>query len=361
MTKPRARDHGIRIGSGSPGPLNAITDVPGVRVGHCTLIRGDGEHAVRTGVTAIFPHVAHPWDEWVYAGTHILNGYGELIGVNQLREWGVLMSPVVLTSSQQIGKAYDATLRWIAGRSPGAAEQVMPVISECDDSLLNDILSFPLSDEDVAAALDAAVGGAVAEGCVGAGTGMQCFEFKGGIGTSSRALPDIEGAPTVGVLVLTNYGDRGNLRIDGVPVGRELEDLMPIEHREGSCVVIVATDAPLLPHQLRRVAERGGMGLAATGSYASNGSGEQMLAFSTANRLTAATPTIPVAAAVDGPLGSPDLLSRLFEATVDATQEAVANALFAAETTVGRGGNTLFALPVDRTLAILERAGRLSN
>ena len=361
MTNPRARDHGIRIGLGSPGPLNAITDVPGVRVGHRTVVRGDGPHAVRTGVTAIFPHAGEPWDEWVYAGTHILNGYGELIGVNQLREWGVLMSPVVLTSSQQIGKAYDATLRWMAGRNRKAAEQVMPVISECDDSLLSDILSFPLNDEDVAAALEAAVDGPVVEGCVGAGTGMQCFDFKGGIGTSSRVLPDVEGAYTVGVLVLTNYGDREHLRIDGVPVGRELDDLMPVAHHEGSCVVIVATDAPLLPHQLRRVAERGGMGLAATGSHASNGSGEQMLAFSTANRLTSANPVVDVAAAVDGPLGSPYLFSRVFEATVDATQEAVANALFAAETTVGRNGNTLFSMPVDRVLAVMERAGRLSS
>ena len=361
MSRPRAHDLGIRIGTGHPGPLNALTDVAGVRVGHRTIVRDDGPHAIRTGVTAIFPHEGDPWNEWVYAGTHILNGYGELIGVNQLREWGVLMSPVVLTSSQQIGKAYDATFRWMAARDGKAAEQVMPVISECDDSGLSDILSFPLTDEDVAAALDDAVEGPVTEGCVGAGTGMQCFDFKGGIGTASRVLADEAGAYTVGVLVLTNYGDRANLRIDGVPVGRAIADLMPEPHTEGSCVVVVATDAPLLPHQLRRVAERAGMGLAATGSYASNGSGEQMLAFSTANRLTLGERVVDVAAAVDGPLEAPWLLSRIFEATVDATQEAVVNALVAAETTVGRDGRTLHAMPVDRVLELMRSAGRLEE
>ena len=164
--------------------------MPGVRVGHRTLVRGaDGDpHAIRTGVTTVFPHEGDPWREPVYAGTHILNGYGELIGINQIAEWGVLMSPIVLTSSLAIGKAYDATVRWLAGRDGTAGEEVMPVVSECDDSGLNDILSFPLTDEDVAAALDGAVDGAVPEGCIGAGTGMQCFDFKGGIGTASRVL-----------------------------------------------------------------------------------------------------------------------------------------------------------------------------
>ncbi len=241
---------------------------------------------MRTGVTAIFPHEGEPWREWVYAGTHILNGYGELIGINQIQEWGVLMSPIVLTSSLQIGKAYDATVRWIASNDREGAGEVMPVVSECDDSWLSDVLSFPLSDDDVAAALDDAVDGPVAEGCVGAGTGMACFDFKGGIGTASRVLPDEVGGYTVGVLVLTNYGDRERMMIDGVPVGAAIPDLMPTHHQDGSCVVVIATDAPVLPHQLRRVAQRAGLGLAATGSYASNGSGEQMLAFSTANRIT---------------------------------------------------------------------------
>jgi D-aminopeptidase len=361
MTNPRARDLGIRIGLGASGPMNAITDVPGVRVGHRTIARGDGRSAVRTGVTAIFPGEAEPWREWVYAGVHILNGYGELIGVNQLREWGVLMSPVVLTSSLQIGKAYDATVRWIAARDREGALEVMPVVSECDDSWLSDVLSFPLDDADVAAALDDASPGPVVEGCVGAGTGMQCFDFKGGIGTASRVLGTHAGGYTVGALVLTNYGDREHLRIDGVPVGREITDLMPEEHTEGSCVVIVATDAPLLPHQLTRVAQRAGLGLAATGSHASNGSGEQMLAFSTANRLQVGAPERQVHAVIDGPTGAPWLLSQVFRATVEATEEAVVNALVAAETTTGRDGNILHAMPLDRVIAMLERAGRLGG
>jgi D-aminopeptidase len=362
MVSERALDLGIRIGSGTPGPLDAITDVAGVRVGHRTVVRGEGPHAVRTGVTAIFPHDDHPWNEWVYAGVHILNGYGELIGVNQLHEWGVLMSPVVLTSSLAIGRAYDATVRWIAGRDPRAAAEVMPVVSECDDEWLNDVFSFPVEDADVFAALDAASGGPVAEGCVGAGTGMQCFDFKGGIGTASRVLPDEAGAYAVGSLVLTNFGERRNLRIDGVPVGRELSDLMPVKHSEGSCVVVVATDAPLLPHQLRRLAQRAGMGLAGTGSYASNGSGEQMLALSTANRLGSGGAIVDIAAVADGPeAGTGHLLSKLLEATVDATHEAVVNALLAAETMTGRDGHTYHAMPVDRVVGILERAGRISR
>jgi D-aminopeptidase len=364
MAGPRARDLGITIGRMTPGALNAITDVAGVRVGHRTIVRGaDGDpHAVRTGVTAVFPHEGEPWREPVYAGTHILNGYGELIGINQITEWGVLMSPVVLTSSLAIGKAYDATVKWLASRDSIAGEEVMPVVSECDDSSLNDILSFPLTDEDVAAALNDSVEGDVSEGCIGAGTGMQCFDFKGGIGTASRVLPADAGAYTVGVLVLTNFGDRPELRIDGVRVGEQITDLMPVEHTEGSCVVIVATDAPLLPHQLRRIAQRAGMGLARTGSTASNGSGEQMLAFSTANRIPVRTadPVVDVRAVADARSGEPWLLGQLFAATIEATDEAVVNALVAAETTVGRDGNTLYAMPVDRVLPQMERAGRLA-
>jgi len=364
MEKLRARSAGVRIGRMTPGALNGFADVTGVRVGHRTIVRGgDGDpHAIRTGVTAIFPHDGDPWIEPVYAGTHLLNGYGELIGINQVTEWGVLMSPILLTSSLAIGKAYDATVRWIAGRDSRAAEDVMPVVSECDDSGLNDVLSFPVAEDDVSAALEAAVEGDIAEGCIGAGTGMQCFDFKGGIGTASRVLTPELGSYTVGVLVLTNFGNRADLRIDGVRVGEQISDLMPVEHTEGSCVAIVATDAPLLPHQLRRVAQRAGMGLARTGSTASNGSGEQMLAFSTANRypVRTADAVIDLRAAADARWGDPGLLSEVFAATVEATEEAVVNALFAAETTVGRDGNTLFALPVNRVLAMLERAGRLT-
>jgi len=356
----RARDLGITIGELSTGARNAITDVDGVRVGHASVLeRPDGDpHAIRTGVTAIFPHEARPWDEPVYAGVHILNGYGETIGVNHLTEWGVLMTPIVLTSTAQIGKVYDATLRWAARIDERGAREIMPVVSECDDGYLNDTLSFPLTDEHVASALDAATGGDVEEGSVGAGVGMQCFDFKGGIGTSSR----VAGGFTVGVLVLTNHGARRELLLDGVPVGREIPELMPGEHHEGSCVVVVATDAPLLPHQLRRMAVRAGMGLARGGSNASNGSGEQMLAFSTANRLPMEGGRVTqIHAVTDGPERAPWPLSTLFQAVVEATEEAVANALLAATTVVGREGHTLHAVPIERVLQILERHGRLAR
>ena len=363
MERGRARGFGVRLGSLPTGDRNSITDVDGVRVGHVSVLAGeDGDpHAVRTGVTAVFPHEGNPWDEPVYAGVHILNGYGETIGVNHLAEWGLLMTPIVLTSTAQIGKAYDATLRWAAGRNLEAAREIMPVVSECDDGYLSDTMSFPLTDEHVAAALDGA-GVEVAEGSVGAGTGMHCFDFKGGIGTSSRVLPPEAGGFTVGVLVLTNHGERAELRIDGVPVGRELADLMPGEHHEGSCVAVVATDAPLLPHQLRRMAVRAGLGLARGGSYASNGSGEQMLAFSTANRLALEGRGVrEVRTIADGRETSPYPLSTLFQAVVEATDEAVVNALFAATTVVGREGHILHAMPIDRALEVLERHGRLAR
>jgi D-aminopeptidase len=362
----RARELGVSIGRFQPGERNAVTDVSGVRVGHSTVVRdpgGDRRKAVRTGVTAVFPHEGLPWKERVYVGTHVLNGYGEMIGTNQLNEWGILHSPVVLTSSLAIGRAYDATARWMVRHPDGIAE--MPVVSECDDSFLNDAVGFPLTDEDVWAALDGARGGEVEEGCVGAGTGMQCFDFKGGIGTASRVLPADFGGSIVGALVLTNFGERHDLRVDGVPVGREITDLMPeSKPPEGSCVVIVATDAPMLPHQVRRLAVRAGLGLARTGSVATNGSGELMLAFSNANRIPAAARQrhMSVQALIDGPPDDdPTTFTALFAATVEAVEEAVLNALFQAETTTGVDGNTLHALPIDRTLELLERAGRLSR
>lgn len=363
MERGRARDLGVVIGTYPTGPRNTITDVGGVRVGHATVVRDpntDGRGAVRTGVTAIFPHEALPWVERVYAGTHVLNGYGELIGINQIAEWGLLHSPIVLTSSLAIGRAYDATIRWRAERHRVTTSLGgdMPCVTECDDSFLNDVTTFPLSERDVFDALDAASDGDVAEGCVGAGTGMQCMDFKGGIGTASRVVLD---RFTVGVLVLTNFGERELLRIDGVPVGREITDLMPEGHEEGSCIVVVATDAPLLPHQARRVAVRAGLGLARCGSTAHNGSGELMIAFSTANRIPLETPDglLGLRAVLDGASwqgSSPT--NDLFAATVEAVEEAVVNALFTATTTVGRDGHVLHALPLDRTLEVLERYGR---
>ena len=363
MERGRARDLGVVIGTYPTGPRNAITDVEGVRVGHATVVRdpsSDGTGAVRTGVTAVFPHEGLPWVERVYAGTHVLNGFGELIGINQIAEWGLLHSPIVMTSSLAIGRAYDAVVRWRTLRHATTTHEGgdMPVVTECDDSLLNDVTTFPLIEEDVFAALDGALGGEVVEGCVGAGTGMQCMDFKGGIGTASRM---IAGGWTVGVLVLTNFGERELLRIDGVPIGREITDLMPTEHREGSAIVVVATDTPMLPHQVRRLAVRGGLGLARCGSTGHNGSGELMIAFSTANRipLRSNDGTVDMRAVLDGPTDdSPDVYNPLFAATVEAVEEAVVDALFTAETTEGRDGNILHAIPLERTLEILARYGR---
>jgi D-aminopeptidase len=369
MERGRARDFGVVVGGLPTGQGNSIADVEGVRVGHKTVVRDpspDGRGAVRTGVTAVFPHEGLPWVERVYAGLHVLNGYGEMIGSNQISEWGLLHSPIVLTSSLAIGRAYDATVRWRAERHGVTTSEGgdMPVVSECDDSFLNDVTTFPLADRDVFDALDAATTGDVEEGCVGAGTGMQCFDFKGGIGTASRVLGDAEGGFMVGALVLTNFGARPDMLLLGVPVGREIRDLMPEEHSDGSCVCVVATDAPMLPHQLRRIAQRAGLGLARTGSTARNGSGELMIAFSTANRipLRSDEPSIGVRALLDGPAeGQPRPLSALFEATIEAVEEAVANAIFLATTTTGRDGNVLHALPLVRTLDLLERYGRLSR
>jgi len=359
----RARDHGIAIGRFRPGERNAITDVAGVRVGHAT-VRSEAPAVLRTGVTTIWPHGGEPWRDRVYAGTAILNGYGELIGVNQVNEWGLLHSPIVVTSSLAIGMAYHATARWIAERDPaqGRSDVFMPVVTECDDSFLNDARAFALTEEHVARALETSRDGEVEEGCVGAGTGMQCFDFKGGIGTASRVLPTDDGGWTVGVLVCTNFGARPDLLIAGVPVGIEIPDLMPQAHAEGSCVVVTATDAPMLPHQLRRLALRSAMGLVRCGSIGANGSGELMLAFSTAQTVPRAAPgsRLRVEALLDGAFWhEPSAFDPLFTATIEATEEAVVNALFAAETTVGRDGNAQHALPIDRTLGILERHGRL--
>ncbi len=363
MTAPercRLRDLGVAVGRLPAGPLNAITDVPGVRVGHCTVSWGGpelphGSGPARTGVTAIFPHAGDLWHERVIAGAHAANGVGEVIGISAVREWGLIETPVLLTNSQSAGAVYDATVRWLMEREPraGVEDAVMPVVGECDDGFLNDLRGLHVREEHVRTALDGATDGPVAEGCVGAGTGMTCYDFKAGIGTSSR-LVTAHGRPwTVGVLALTNFGVRHRLSIDGVPVGREITDLMPRENREGSCIVVLATDAPLSARQCGRLAKRCALGLAATGSYASDGSGEIMLAFTTAQRVPRASAEPLAVTSV-----SNDQMAELFEAAVDATAESVCNALTSATTTVGRDGNTAYALPIDRLVGALRRAGR---
>ena len=288
----RLRDLGVAVGRLPAGSLNAITDVPGVRVGHCTVSWGgpelpQGSGPARTGVTAIFPPGDDLWDGRVVAGAHAANGVGELIGISAIREWGLVETPILLTNSQSAGQAYDATVRWLIRRDPrvGLDDAVMPVVGECDDGFLNDLRGMHVREEHVWAALESAADGPVAEGCVGAGTGMSCYDFKAGIGTSSRLVTAHGRRYTVGVLALTNFGVRHRLLVDGVPVGREISDLMPLENREGSCIVVLATDAPLSARQCTRMAKRCSLGLAATGSYASDGSGEIMLAISTAHRV----------------------------------------------------------------------------
>lgn len=363
MTDParcRLRDLGVAVGRLPAGPLNAVTDVPGVRVGHCTVSWGGpelphGSGPARTGVTAVFPHAGDLWNGRVVAGAHAANGVGEVIGISAIREWGVIETPILLTNSQSAGAVYDAAVRWVCDHEPraGLDDAVMPVVGECDDGFLNDLRGMHVHEEHVRAALDAAAAGPVPEGCVGAGTGMTCFDFKAGIGTSSRVAVAHGHRYTVGVLALTNFGVRHRFNVDGVPVGREIADLMPVENREGSCIVVLATDAPLSARQCERMAARCAFGLAATGSYASDGSGEIMVAFSTAARLPRKAEELCSLATVTN-----DQMSELFEAAVDATAESVCNALTAAATTVGRDGNVAYELPLDRLVEALRRAGR---
>jgi len=358
----RLRDLGIGVGELPVGPLNAITDVPGVRVGHCTVSWGGpeaphGGGPARTGVTAIFPHGDDVWNDRVVAGAFVANGVGELIGISAIREWGLIETPVLLTNSQSAGAVYDATVRWMMDHDPriGIEDAVMPVVGECDDGFLNDLRGMHVKEEHVREVLDSAATGPVAEGCVGAGTGMSCFDFKAGIGSSSRLVRAHGRAYTVGVLALTNFGSgaRHRLQIDGVPVGREIIDLMPVESRDGSCIVVLATDAPLSARQCQRMAKRCAFGLALTGSYASDGSGEIMVAFSTAHR-------VPRESAAPLQLTSVanDQMDQLFEAAVNATAECVVNSLCAARTTVGRDGHTAYELPLHRLVATMRKHGR---
>ena len=359
----RARQFGLGPGGLPTGALNAITDVPGVRVGHRTVWRGEAggsEPVIRSGVTAIWPHDGDLFRERLYAGSSVFNGYGEMTSNIVIDEWGLIGSPIVLIDTTHIGLGYDSVVRYMARNDPEIqdVDVVIPVVAETDDGFLNDNRAFGLTREDVFAALDAATGGPVAEGVVGAATGTQQFDFKGGIGTASRRVSVQDTVYTIGVLLQTNYGSRHQLQIAGAPIGRLIEDLMPVRHHEGSCIAVVATDAPLHPRQLRRLARRVDVGLARTGSVGNDGSGEIFLAFSTANRIPRATPSAahPIEVIVEGQFwtqGSP--FDRLFEAVAEATEEAALNALFQADTVTGRDGNVLHGLPIERVLEHLER------
>jgi D-aminopeptidase len=345
------------------GPHNAITDVPGVRVGHRTLWRGGPGTAgpvVRTGVTAIWPHDGNPFRERVYAATSVLNGYGVLTADLVLDEWGLLGSPVVLCDTANLGVGYDAVVRYLSARDPAAGDDdvVMPVVGECDDGYLNDNRAFALTVEDVAAALDGAADGPVAEGAVGAGTGMQLFDFKGGIGTASRVVEIGGRRYTVGVLLNTNFGTRHQLRVAGRELGRRLTDELPPRHREGSCIAVVATDLPLHPRQLRRLARRVDIGLGRTGSVGNDGSGEIFLAFSTAQRVPREAPaggTLGIDVLVEGQFWTHgSAFDDVFDAVAEASEEAALNALCVADTVVGRDGHRLAGFPVEDALRLLR-------
>jgi len=364
-TPPRARDLGVPF-EGTPGPLNAITDVAGVEVGHSTLISGEGAHAVRTGVTVVLPK-GKKWEP-VFGAWFAGNGFGELTGTAWLKEGGVLGGPIAITNTWSVGTVRDAVLSWFEDALKVQIPWHQPIVGETSDAFLNDIAGFHVRQEHVFAALNGARSGPVAEGNVGGGTGMVAHGFKGGIGTASRALP---GGYTLGVLVQANYGSRELLTIAGVPVGKEIPDLQrergtsSIEGardgsstgggREGSIIVVVATDAPLLPHQLERLARRVSMGIARVGGTGANGSGDLFIAFSTANPGAAKTAGAPVELTML-PNGE---MNPFFLATIEATEEAIVNALVAATTMTGVEGHTAYALPHDRLRDVLRKYNRL--
>jgi L-aminopeptidase/D-esterase-like protein len=382
--KPRARDLKLPIG-GTPGALDAITDVAGVEVGHTTLVSGSGrltvgKGPVRTGVTIVHPRGKANSDP-VFAAWFTLNGNGEMTGTTWVQESGLLEGPVAITNTHSVGVVRDAIIQWEVAQKNALQPWWLPVVAETYDGGLNDINGFHVKPEHVIAALDGARGGLPPEGAVGGGTGMVCHGFKGGIGTASRKLSDAQGGYTVGVLVQCNYGSRRDLRIAGVPVGEEITDLTgciasndplppgsgrprcgtapsappPEEPEQGSIIVVVATDAPLLPHQLKRLVTRVSLGIGRQGGFGGNGSGDIFIAFSTAN---------PRAWQNDGPLTTVSMLpndriSPLFQATAQATEAAITNALLAAETMTGANDLRIFAMPVDRMLAAMKKYGRL--
>lgn len=354
---PRARTLGIPF-DGTPGVYNAITDVGDVTVGYSTLIEGAGEHAIRTGVTAILPRSRASADKPVFAGVFSLNGNGEMTGTHWIEESGFLEGPVLITNTHSVGVVRDATIQWRIKQGHADASGYwwsLPVVAETWDGDLNDINGFHVKPEHVFAALDSAAGGKIAEGNVGGGTGMICHEFKCGTGTSSRTVRIDDSPYTVGALVQANYGVRGELRVAGVPVGKYLQNnLRRSEPKDqGSIIIVVATNAPLLPHQLKRLARRAAMGLARNGSYAGNGSGDIFIAFSTANDAAS-----QVKAATLRALGN-EQMDSLFLATVQAVEESIINALVAAQTMTGLDGNTAVSIDQKALQDTLRKHGRL--
>ena len=367
--KPRAHDLGVPF-DGKPGPLNAITDVAGVTVGHTTLTSGEGKlqigkGPVRTGVTAVLPRGLDSMMNPVFAGWWSLNGNGEMTGTTWVEESGFLEGPVMITNTHSVGVVRDAVIQWRVAHGkpdPTGYWWSLPLVAETWDGWLNDINGFHVKPEHAFHAIDSAHGGAVEEGNVGGGTGMVCNGFKGGIGTSSRKLDEKSGGYTVGVLVQCNYGTKDNLRIAGIPVGREIAADDPyasasfVNDDHGSIIVVVATDAPLVAHQLKRLARRVSLGLGRNGSISGNGSGDIFIAFSTANSGAAATDHV-----VDLKMLPNDKLGPVFASTVQATEEAVVNAMVAAETMTGIENHKVVALPHDKLRAVLKKYNRLTQ
>ena len=369
--KPRARDLGVPF-DGNPGPLNAITDIAGIEVGHATIIEGSGELVrgkgpVRTGVTAVIPRGKRNMDA-VFAAWFSQNGNGEMTGTTWVEESGQMWGPVMITNTHSVGIVHDAVIEWgVTGDQ--FESQIdsdnwwgLPVVGETWDGWLNDLNGFHVKKEHAFQALDSATGGPVTEGSVGGGTGMICYEFKGGIGTSSRVVKFGEDEYTLAVLVQANFGWRSQLLVAGVPVGREIPDdpaysassKLGIERDMGSIIAIVATDAPVLPHQLKRIARRVSMGVARTGGIASDSSGDIFLAFSTNADIAGMTDKVGEVEMLPNPW-----MTRLFEATVQATEESIINAMIAAETMTGINDRTVYALPHDRLQELLREYNRL--
>jgi D-aminopeptidase len=367
-TKPRARDLGFHF-DGSPGPLNAITDVSGVEVGHTTLIEGEGKLVqgkgpIRTGVTAILPRGDRSLDDPCFAGWSSLNGNGEMTGTTWVEESGFAEGPIMITNTHSVGIVRDAVISWRTSQGSADASGYwwsLPIVAETWDGFLNDINGFHVKEKHAHEAIRNAKGGSVEEGNVGGGTGMVCHSFKGGIGTASRVVTIKNQDYTLGVLVQANYGDRKNLTIAGVPVGKEITDLMPRDsykknhEGDGSIIVVIATDAPLLAHQMKRLARRVPMGVGKVGGYGSDGSGDIFIAFSTANSNVAFS---------DGTVNVEMLpnwmISPFFEATVQAVEEAIINTLVAAETMEGINNNKVWALPHDRLIQIMKKYNRIN-
>ncbi len=352
MIRPRVRDLGVQVGRGIPGPLNSITDVPGVLVGHATVRSGDGQ--VHTGVTAVRPNAGNIFMDRVVGGAFVLNGAGEMSGLIQVLEWGLIETPILLTNTLSVGAVSDACARYMIDRYPGIGVEhdvVIPLVGECDDSHLNDIAGGHVKAEHVVAALDAAHGGPVAEGSVGGGTGMVSFGFKGGIGTSSRRLSDADGGFMLGVLVMTNFGDPEDLRVDGLPVGQKIGHLAcHTKSRYGSVIAVVATDAPLSAFQVNRLSKRVGLGLGRMGSYAAHTSGEIVLGFSTANTV----PRVAQGHVYTVTLLADQYMDPLYIAAIEATEEAVLNALCAGEDTQGFRGAFVPGLPLEEVRRLYE-------